>query len=701
LGALGEKHTIQQETEGGSSPVPEPWPATRTDLLYGGAIAALIVAYLALWFSNARYVYGWFADDRLHFLKGVATANDWRGAFRLYNALHFYFLLIAAPLSKIAGELASSPLPELQGRTGQYRWFLLGFIVLHALLLAIWSVFLLRLTNQKTVAFLAVLLWASSPTFILWSPQADSRITGLLLAIPALFLMFSVDFTRLRGWRGPLILLASGTLFSFSQSTHYTSLYLIAPTLVVCWSVWFYQFGRKVSFWRAALAFGLGVLWWPALLEAVSYFVIGKPVQQGPLAELMRLRTLHTTTSRLVNIDLWAGAFLSQMGVALLILMAVGAWFYWREPALDSRPPIHRLIVASVWAGILYLPLTGAMAFFRQTSVLQPFLFLFAAVAIVRLPQLMLARAWQRAAASLVLLALAGFVQWRQAWATYQGHLGLGRAIEWTEQNRGSNPVRWFLIWSQIWEAGDPGAINSLRQLLSASPDTLVMSYMPWRLVNSSPALLSALGSVRPLKSFPTLWNTDTVYSEMAPFWPHWPGSDLRQTKEMSEARVYRAKDLQRALSGEKLEIREITADSTNIGDFQARNVIDHNTAPDNIARWESKEDSTEHWIKLTLASPHPVGSIDIVQPAFTPDQEGGRIQDLTISVVDPAFGAQHVWSGTDLQASAVIHASWRPVLVSSITIKIQKQIGKTGPLAAASIEEILLPGYSIVPPHP
>ena len=152
-------------------------------------VAATIATYLLLWLTHFQYVYGWLNDDRTLYVKGLATLKDWSGAFSFYNALQPYFFLISYLPLKLGVSLPSQPLPFLGEQTGQFRFLLLYTMLLHAVLLGVWAWFAPALTPSRLVAWLSLLLFATSPSLIFWSPQADSRVLGLPFLLAGLWLL--------------------------------------------------------------------------------------------------------------------------------------------------------------------------------------------------------------------------------------------------------------------------------------------------------------------------------------------------------------------------------------------------------------------------------------------------------------------------------------------------------------------------------
>ena len=93
------------------------------------------------------------------------------------------------------------------------------------------------------------------------------------------------------------------------------------------------------------------------------------------------------------------------------------------------------------------------MPFFRQTGVLQPFLFLFASVGIVWGARWIFRAPALQMGVVLALVVVVGAIQWGQARAVFQAHQGLGQALEWAYTHKGERPLAWLRI---ACSAGQP-----------------------------------------------------------------------------------------------------------------------------------------------------------------------------------------------------------------------------------------------------
>src|SRR3954463_5770900 len=200
---------------------------------YQTLVAFILAAYLLLWLTHFQYVYGWLMDDRVVYFKAALASDHLLSPFLPpdgRNALHTYFYLVSLLPMKLNLRLPSYTLPMFLDMTGHFRFFLGYAVLLHGGLLLVWAWFASKLTGDRLAALLSLLLLATSPTLIFWSPQPDSRILGLPFAFVGVWLLC---WAPLRGRDPPWRLIArhtsAGTLFAVAGSIHYTCLYLVLP----------------------------------------------------------------------------------------------------------------------------------------------------------------------------------------------------------------------------------------------------------------------------------------------------------------------------------------------------------------------------------------------------------------------------------------------------------------------------------------
>ncbi len=665
---------------------------------YQVLVGLTVLIYLVLWLMHFPYVYGWFADDRMVYSKGLAVVQDWKVAFAPINANQPYFFLISYLPLKLALQfglrLPSYPQPGYEALSGQFRLLLLYAVFVHTAILLLWAWCAVRLTSRRLIAWLSLVLFASSPTLMLWTPQPESRLFPLLFMLPGVVLLLRVDPAEPAGWRGVGRLFVLGSLWGVGQSIHHTGFYLSAPLLVAYWSVGLWRGWRRGAYWRGIVAFGLGCVWVQGLLEGVSYFVVHIPWQQGPLMTLVNLTYEHRSSwSTLGNLRLWAEWFRSQMGPVLVATIGLGWWMYLRETRAAGAEGMRRLFIAvGIPLGLLYLGLWGKEAFFRQTSVLQPFLFLFAATAIVALARWVGRRRACQVGLLTALLVVVGAVQWEQAAQVFEGHQGWGRALEWAYMHKGDHKLET----TRVEFYGDTTSITTLEDLEQSDPDALLLTYIPTDFLIYHASLQPALARTMPLAAWPTLWSTRAMEAEIGAYWPnsHWWDNPVA-----NEARVYRIGDILDQMRGLPLQVASITADSVAAPTYEAVNVFDRERSPDGAVVWASATTAMPHWVAVEFVQPVRLSAMNIVQPAG--DLATRKITDLEVQVAGADGDYRTVWRGQDLAKYFVIATRWEPVTVTHVRVIVYGQPFPWADSPQGIIEEIEFPGYNVVAPAP
>jgi hypothetical protein len=358
------------------------------------------------------------------------------------------------------------------------------------------------------------------------------------------------------GGRKLWVLLAAGTLLWLAQSMHYTALYLIAPfVLVACLSSAPARF-RQMRYWVELAVFVVACGWLQAVLEIVSRMT-GALWKEGPLATLQRIMTLHLSPMPgAVRLRLWWEFLHGQIGWPMLIAVGAGAliWVRRREPGTLSRR-MRATVLAGLGLGLLYLLTADTVPFFRQTSQLQPFFWFLAGVAIVSASEKAGRTRAVRIGWVVVLSGVVGYIPATGAYEVFQGHQGIGRALDWAYQHKKDQPVRTLRFY---WYS-DSSSVTSPAKLKSCPPETLVLTYFPLHFIRSYPSFSPALIDARPLVRWPTLWSTSAVHAETAGYWSedHW-----QLEPQISEARVYRVGDILAQAAGRDLVVESVAADS-------------------------------------------------------------------------------------------------------------------------------------------
>jgi hypothetical protein len=665
-------------------------------------VTVLAGAYLLLWALNFSKVYGWLTDDHLVFLKAVATVSDWRQAFLFYfNALQPYFFVISYLPVKFGWALSSHILPVFGARTGQFRFLLFYTVVLHTALFVIWACFARSLAGKWRVAVLGLALWLCSPTVYFYGPQPDSRLMGLPFALLGIWIVLAVQTSARPLALRLAALFGAGLLLGLAQSIHYTALYLIVPICTVLFAAWLFWRRREIAVYAETLALGAGCLVVPAAMEFISRYSIKIPWDQGPLMAMNSLRTLHVSYWGIGrNLLEWADFSWSQFGLPMLICFAWGFWILMRR---DLRAPSRRswersraLVNLSIPAAVMILVASKSMPFFRQLSVLEPFLYLFAAVAIFDIAAKL--RFWMRRPLLKVALisAIAAVIPVWNAAQVFRAHQALGSALDWIERNKlgrqvHSLPIFWY---------PDPSSFQQVSELRFADPSSLLLVYFPYQFLQSNPSFRVCLEDTKPLASWASLWGTEHARTQTEAFYVD---QQFRHEPELSEVRVYLVGDLQKNLEGRNLGVTAVRSDSIDSPQYQAANVFDDDSAPNGISAWASADTPGPHFVEFDLAQPTLLSEMRVISPSVVLPirnrQYFGRIADLEVQG-DAGDGKwRSLWRRDGLEINPVSEPHWPAISLSRLRCVVRRQVkfGRTAQQAA--IEEIRLPGFTIRPP--
>jgi len=502
---------------------------------------ALILSYLALWLMNFQYVYGWDMDDTYYFHRGLNITKDITSTFDIWNYTHLNHLLFGTIPIILNYDIPSFPLQNLEETTGLFRGDLLFTILLHGFLLLIWVLVLDRIRLNRLIALSALVLLVTGPTLAFWAPLPDSRMLGLLAFLPGWLILTTIrPQAPLARPAAPVF--AAGVLFSIAQSLQYTTLYIIIPVVLVYLLYWLVTSPDRRGVMVLALAGMAGCLTVPVLMEGLSALA-GVPLAGGPLMTCLERWGAHRALPamepppiiwiRMFNLELgWLLCFLALVGMAKAMLLAPSIYGVNRRTLA--------LLAVALLLGLLQQIFSGSQAMFRQVSVWLPFLFVFVAIGSDTLASLIPGRR-PRLVATLVLLVAASIVPVRESIAVFQGQLGVGKALTWAAAHADGHGVRWLPI---AWFSAGEAAVQSEAELRRLDPDDLLISYYANGLLENekpdSPHLKTVMAQVAPLFARPTLYATNSMWSEI-----HSRGNpDYRQMPLLAEVRVYRVGDI-------------------------------------------------------------------------------------------------------------------------------------------------------------
>lgn len=664
---------------------------------YRLAAGAIVAGYVAVWLASLPNVYGWLHDDLLFYAIGVETVHDWETPFLLSFNINHLFPYVTTHLPLLSGlSVPSYPLPNLGEETGRFRLVILWMVVLHTVLLATWAWFATRLTGSRLVATLSLLLFATSPSLTLWTPQLDSRFAGLPLVLLGIWLLLDTHRLGALGRRSVYARsFLAGSLFGAAQSIQYnTPLYLIAPVLAVFAALRLARGWRTADCWLGLAALGLGCAWLHGLAEVLSYAVVGLPPDKGPTMTLLHLRSAHRSHWPLAtNLVIWGELLLNQLGLPLLVAAAVG-WVGHLRAAGRAGPAgrADRLTIGlAIPLGLLYLGLSTSSPGLRQTAVLQPFIFFFAATGMVMLAERARGRPPVRVALMAGLFLATAATPATHAWTVLQAHQGLGRALAWTHANKGERHLEWLPI-DRHYERADLARTDDLDRL---PPDTLLLSYHPGQFFGRLPTLEAHVVGLEPLAGWPVLESTDAMWAEAK----GGGGADVRAERFLSEAWVLEARQLTVGLGGAPLPVADVRADSSGSPLGAAAKVMDRDRSTDGVTTWVSAASPMPHAVELHFANPEVVDEARVViPPRLSQVTSAWRIAGLDVQALEQDGQFRTVWSGAEgIERRVVIQARWSPVRTTGLRFVIHRQGLPWADTDQAGIEEIVLPGRQLV----
>lgn len=649
----------------------------------------LIGMWLVLWLAAFPYLYGWQADDWAVYVKGQDTIADPSAAFtNRANLMQPYFFLYTYLPIKSGLSITSHPLPIYGPNLGNFRFLVLLTILYHGVIALVWVWFVLRICADRWAALLSLAMLLVGSQYVLWTPQLDTRLIGLPFILVGIWLLLKPvsDLPGAAGVRATQFFLA-GSLFGLAQSLHYTSLYLIVPaSLVLClrelWHRW-----RQLRFWSSWLAFALGAIWLQAVLEIISGWVLHIPFKLGPTMSLINQAVqIRSPLDRWETLHVWWEYLATFLGLPMLIACALGGVRYvvYRGTPVGPTRPERLAIVGIVAVGLLEMLLSRSMPFFRKTCVLQPFLFLFAAVGVIGLAQRIAASRWRRGAICAAATIAINLVPVSQSISVFRGSLGLGEVLAWADRNKGDRKLRWLV--SRLPHCYSPV------DLQQDDPRNWLVTYCPLEWLVNHPTLCYFLRQVPPLESRPTLWSTLEVQHH------HYSISHTDLTKDpiAGEARIYRVGDLQQAMRvhGE-LKVEGVTADSQASPAHEPVNVFDGDASPDHATSWISADVSGSHYLEISLGAATPLDTLAVVLGPW----RSPRVCSLEVQGSVAQGEYQTIWSGGDLRQQQVIVAHWPKRELKQLKIVIHGQALGILPSNSIKIEEIIFPGFRVIPP--
>ncbi len=676
---------------------------------YVYACAGLIALWLAAWLAVFGNIYGWLTDDAQSFYRIMIYE---RGGDNILDIQWFHaymWFLMFLPWT-FHWWIPSHDIPRTWSETGHFRALILYTIVLHAAFIGIVAYFLRTLCGNRAVCFAALVLFVTSPTYLLYSDLLDSRYLGLLAGVPAMIVLLGgFEALPLRAnWRQLVLGFAlPGFLVGVGQAVHYTELYFAGPISAVYWAFALRRWGPRAPLLQKLGAYVAGILAWFAPVQWLSLQY--HPFHDSMLGTLIFQVDNHLSPyGRIADFITWCQIFFDEMGLPMIVAVVAGAVILYRD---DLRPDYvertrARLIVVSTALACVYFVLTPTYPFYRQFSGLQMFFVLFAVVAIEHaVRRAPLRTGAQRVAAAAALYAAVAFLpSVLRGPEVFIAQQGLGRAVNFAFA-AAKTPARVYYMATYDWDVHPHALLSRADFDRLGAGDVLVTDYPIFYHVKY-PDIFALLHDVKPAASYPTEWCTQETWAELRSYFAF---RKWWMEPENCDAQVYLMSDVKRYLARRKpLRVAAVTADSAFAPRYDPSRVLAlRNPAlplDDNYFGremfddlWASREFGSEsHWVQLTFAEPAPIGAVTIVPPDFMAPpnfDHNGRVRTMRILGAASAFGPwQQLWAESGLENDAIFTATFPTHVLSRMRFVIDAQ-GTYADIGA--LEYIDFPGYA------
>ncbi|HEY7066180.1 MAG TPA: hypothetical protein VII06_32205 [Chloroflexota bacterium] len=617
-------------------------------------IAALVGLWLVWVGREVPYFYGEFGDDYFQFFRmGLGTVHDWREAFGRWHIYPLYFFLISYLPLKLHLAIPGAVLPDYSHESiALYRGLIAYVVGLHALILVLFGQFVFTMTHRRLTAFLATLLLAVNPLFLWMATTPESRSIGLLLALPAMTLLFAIDWQRNSAARPRLpALFAAGALLTISYLVQYTDLYLVVPFIGAYWLVCLFS-GPPLRLLLVRLsAFAAGLLAPQLLVEFISTVVLHNPNTLANLSTVIRSNQALAGTGVTYGAKSqeWLTSYATDTGWPILIVSLLGAVVLARPRRGWPRYATARhawtiLLTAAVGVGLpfatLYVP-------YRSQAIVQPVLFSLTAVGLTALYDAA-ATFWGRVAK-------------RRASA---GRLPSAARVAPALLAAGACLLTLWLPLRQSTAFTLPRRAN-LGRILAANPQPMVFTLEAGNVVQQDVFDRQGTGisPAQVLDMDPSIAVYDCgVYGCV-----HWPDR------------------------GRFLRVESVTTDSslqTSAGHYDADRALDGGISHDGVTDWVSAAGDGSHWLELRFAEPYPLEELVIANRRQAIRPEIVNVYGL----VDDAW--TQLYRGAGLSRSPVVHARWAKKTVSGIRIEIAASSLEGQRVPQAEIDELYFPGY-------
>ncbi|HLH26952.1 MAG TPA: hypothetical protein VK066_30875 [Chloroflexota bacterium] len=622
-------------------------------------LLAIVGAWLAIIAHELPHFYGDFGDDYYTcFRIGYETVQAWQTAFTKWHVNAPYYFLISYLPIKLHFAIPGVAIPNFQPeQIALYRGLIAYTIFLHAVILVLYALFVYRVTNRMLSTLLALLLMLSSPVFLAWATTTESRIIGLLFALPGMTILAGLRYST-AGSRRSLLLqtFTAGCLLTTSYLVHYTALYLIVPFAIAYWLVTLFHRGLSTKMLQAVGGFIIGLAAPQAIVEIVgqtalhipntltNFTVLAQANAQLYGSQLTYAQKAHEWFTAYAGDDGWPLIVVSLAAIACLVPNG-------RHHSAFVNPSMRLVLLLALLMGVsgsFYVKFVP----YRTQAILQPVLFLLAAVGVTVAFDAILARCWK----------------WFSCHPAGRPRLGrvLGYAIP--------NALLCFLWLLVLWL---PASVSTsqvlarrvnLGRLLERVPRPSVMAAPVGNVVDQAVFDRTGvgIGPAQLLDMEPNVYAFDCLH----------PNCTYLPNRERL------------------IHVVSVDADSSlenAAGIHDPTRVLDGGISHDGITDWISGDGSGDHWVELHFDQPYDLDQMVIAN----------RRQSIRADTIDIYGWVNGSWvqlfTGAGLSRAPVVHAQWDQIAVGGIRAVVRESRIEGQVSRRAQFDEIYFPGYRAV----
>ena len=663
------------------------------------------IIFFSVWLAPHGYFIGWLEDDWVIFRKGLLVKDNWINIFSAsQNIIHLHTLLLQ-PLYSLKNLAPQAiPYPINDPDVGLFRLISLVMVVCHLLISLHWLNFARHLSGSRAAAFISTLLLIASPFFVLWTPQLDSR----FLAMPFLLCGLSFIFDDVRYIHDKkylhqdlpslssriVRLFFAGLFLSLSVSVIYHTLMLSVTVLIVyTLLVALYHSWHLTGILFMALV--AGFVLWPISLEILAALYLNPAdvtYPASPLAYMFAHRAMHYYGDGFLSSGMQESWNLYLViGPTILVSILVVILHDWVHAKIGGQISIvykpEFLISASLFISIILALSDGSYPIAHQHVYHFPFVFLLAAIGVVKLAKLFTSEVYRLIILifGTILLIAPTSVMSKEV---YDNHWTLGRSVLAAFKLL---PADRHIIWM----------VNRARPyqpetLISGShSDDLVIVAHPRPLFVSYPSFIGVIEEAKPLIQEKHQWSSELTNLD----WRAQHGQEYKRVKAFSDVLVYRVEELKRVMSPQQiLRVSKVSA-SSYLSEHEPWHLLDHDVPGTGMSSWQSvssdgQPPSSSNWVEMELAETYAINHLQIIGKF---DEQNQCFADaLQIEGMDKSDGHwSTLWRGNNLHLSPLIDAHFEIKQVKRLRFTFyscQTIFGKKN--TSQAVEEIRFPGY-------